>query len=490
MIPEQSVNAQIAQMTQEKTAFAGAMIVLALITGSLFAAVILKPIGSLSKVTDSIAGGDLTARVSTDRGDELGRLGESFNSMAARIEAQATDLRKARDHLEVQVQERTAQLAQANESMRMSEARTRAIVDSALDCVITMDHEGRIIEFNPAAEKTFGYSRHEAVGQLLAEMIIPESLRKRHAQGLSHYLATGEGPVLGKHLEMTAVRSDGSEFPVELAITRLGLQEPPIFAGFIRDITERKRAEETAMRVRQAEEEQRVALEANRVKNEFLATMSHELRTPLNAVIGFTGTMLMGLPGPITAEQKKQLETIKSSARHQLSLINDLLDLAKIDAGKVELKLEPIICNRVVDEVAETLRPLAEKKGLGFETDMPHEVTINTDRRALSQILINLINNAIKFTDAGKVRIELRENNGSTEISVRDTGVGIEREHQEKLFGAFTRVEHRNRSHQEGTGLGLHLSQKLAALLSGQITFESVPGKGSIFTLLLHRRKE
>jgi PAS domain S-box-containing protein len=359
-----------------------------------------------------------------------------------------------------------------------------------LDCVITMDHEGRIVEFNPAAEKTFGYSRGEAIGQLLAEVIIPESLRKRHAEGLSHYLATGEGRVLGKHLEMTAVRSDASEFPVELAITRLGLQEPPMFTGFIRDITERKEAEETAGRVRQAEEEQRVALEANRVKNEFLATMSHELRTPLNAVIGFTGTMLMGLPGPITAEQKKQLETIKSSARHQLSLINDLLDLAKIDAGKVELKLEPILCNRIVEEVAETLRPLAEKKGLRFETDMPQQVTINTDRRALSQILINLINNAIKFTDTGEVRVKLWSSNGSTEISVCDTGMGIKQEDLGKLFDAFSRIEYRNKNHQEGTGLGLHLSQKLAALLSGQITLKSTPGIGSVFTLLLRRQKE
>src|SRR5207244_394895 len=155
------------------------------------------------------------------------------------------------------------------------------------------------------------------------------------------------------------------------------------------------------------------------------------------------------------------------SALHQLSLINDLLDLAKIDSGTVELELEPIICNSVVDEVAETLRPLAEKKGLRLEVDMPVEVTVKTDRRALSQILINLVNNAIKFTDAGGVQVKLQRSNRLTEILVRDTGIGIDREDQIKLFDAFARVESTGGNREEGTGLGLHVSQKLAGLLGG-----------------------
>src|SRR5262249_19657830 len=153
----------------------------------------------------------------------------------------------------------------------------------------------------------------------------------------------------------------------------------------------------------------------------FLASMSHELRTPLNAIIGFTGTLLMGLPGPLTEDQRKQLETIKASARHQLSLINDLLDLAKIDSGKVELRLEPVDCGSVVNEVADTLRPLAEEKGLRFEMSTPPGIVAETDRRALRQILFNLINNAIKFTKDGSVRIALEQNNGATRILVADT---------------------------------------------------------------------
>jgi protein-histidine pros-kinase len=250
-----------------------------------------------------------------------------------------------------------------------------------------------------------------------------------------------------------------------------------------RDVTERKRSEEKLQAAKIAAEK------ANRAKDRFLACMSHELRTPLNAIIGFTGTLLMGLPGPLTAEQRKQLETVKASAKYQLSLINDLLDLAKINSGKVELQLEPVACSDVVDEVADTLRSLAEQKGLSFEVNSPREFVLKTDRRALSQILINLINNAIKFTHKGGIRIDVQQKNGATKILVADTGIGIDREDQAKLFDAFTRVESAGGDRAEGTGLGLHLSQKLAGLLGGVITFESERGKGSAFTLSIEHNQ-
>jgi protein-histidine pros-kinase len=216
--------------------------------------------------------------------------------------------------------------------------------------------------------------------------------------------------------------------------------------------------------------------------------MSHELRTPLNAIIGFTGTLLMKLPGPLNGDQEQQLSTVQGSARHLLSLINDLLDLAKIESGKVEIKYEPIVCQSVVEEVAAALRPLAENKGLDFQVKAPKgSVRVESDRRILSQILINLTNNAIKFTDKGKVRIELgtRPVNGHSlaTIDVIDTGVGIRPEDKEKLFQAFQQVDIDHRA--EGTGLGLYLSQKLAVLIKGRIELESEHGKGSVFRLLI-----
>ncbi len=227
---------------------------------------------------------------------------------------------------------------------------------------------------------------------------------------------------------------------------------------------------------------------ANEAKDRFLASMSHELRTPLNAIIGFTGTLLMGLPGPLNAGQEKQLRTVQTSGRHLLSLINDLLDLAKIEAGKVELTLEPCLCQSVVEEAAAALRPQAEAKGLRLDVEMPAaDLEVRTDRRALSQILMNLASNAIKFTERGGVRIVLRSRGDDAcrviEIAVEDTGVGIRPEDGARLFAAFEQLEHGKRHDQEGTGLGLHLSRKLAELLGGRIAFTSELGRGSTFTV-------
>jgi protein-histidine pros-kinase len=198
----------------------------------------------------------------------------------------------------------------------------------------------------------------------------------------------------------------------------------------------------------------------------------------------------MKLPGPLTTDQEKQLHTVQTSGRHLLSLINDLLDLAKIEAGKVELLLEPTACQTIVHEVAGALRPLAVNKGLQFEVTVPEaELVVRTDRRALNQIILNLANNAIKFTERGRVHILLRQGQTDerpiTEISVEDTGIGIRPEDQSKLFDAFSQADVSLRRGCEGTGLGLHLSRKLAGLLGGQITFRSEFGKGSTFTLRL-----
>jgi len=230
--------------------------------------------------------------------------------------------------------------------------------------------------------------------------------------------------------------------------------------------------------------------EASRMKSAFIANMSHELRTPLNAIIGFTGAMLMKLPGPLTDEQDRQLNTIRTSARHLLSLINDILDVAKIEAGKVTLSLEAVQCQLLLGEVAETLRPLAAQKGLQVLLELPEQpVTLQTDRRALTQILINLANNAIKFTEKGSVKLTLSQRSDGaariTEFSVIDSGSGIREEDQAKLFQAFSQLDSTSTRHAEGAGLGLYLSQNLANLLGGSLFFSSDFGHGSTFTLAL-----
>jgi two-component system sensor histidine kinase/response regulator len=230
--------------------------------------------------------------------------------------------------------------------------------------------------------------------------------------------------------------------------------------------------------------------EASRMKSAFIANMSHELRTPLNAIIGFTGALLMKLPGPLTVDQDRQLNTIRTSARHLLSLINDILDVAKIEAGKVTLTLERVQCQELLTQTADTLRPLAAQKGLDLSLALPDQpIVIDSDKRALTQIIINLVNNAIKFTDHGSVKVLLAQRMDGerlvTEFSVADSGSGIKPEDQPKLFQAFSQLDSTSTRHVEGAGLGLYLCQNLANLLGGKLSFSSEFGRGSVFTLTL-----
>jgi len=362
-------------------------------------------------------------------------------------------------------------------------ARFHGLLESAPDAIVIVNDIGRIVLFNAQARDMFGREGADVIGEPI-EILLPERLRRAHVSHRNGFLSAPRMRPMGQGLELFGVRGNGLEFPVEISLSPIEGEGSRLVMSAIRDTTERRRIE-------RALQEKNVELErASRAKDHFLATMSHELRTPLNAILGFTGLLLMQLPGPLNDTQRRQLEHVQSSGKHLLSLINDLLDLAKIDSGRVELTLEPVDCVAVLDEVVQTFRPAAAEKGLEIEWSAPAAPLLAmADRRALHQVVLNLAGNAVKFTAQGGVRIGLHcievQGRARIEIAVADTGVGISAEDQSRLFEAFRQLGDRRQRPQEGTGLGLHLSRKLAELMGGCILVESESGRGSRFTLQL-----
>ncbi|MDX2037945.1 MAG: PAS domain S-box protein [Isosphaeraceae bacterium] len=495
-------------------------------------------------------------------------------------------------------------------------ARSLAILESALDCVVTMNHEGCIVEFNPSAERTFGYSREQALGRPLADLLVPPELREAHRAGLRHYLATGHGPALGRRLVLDGCRSDGSRIPLEIAITAVPLEGPPLFTAFLRDITERiekeKLLQESEARFRgsfdnapigmalrsvegrwtrvnraiieilgfsesellngdpqgfafaadrpddrsltqrclageisgyklerryrhkhdhevwisssvslvrdergdplffidqmqdvterkRIEEALRQAKDAaeaaSRSKSEFLANMSHEVRTPIAAILGNAEILL---DPEIDDRQREQgLRAIRKNGGHLLQIISDILDLSKIEAGKLELESIDYSPWQIVQEVHTALALKAEEHGIRFEVSsagpLPDRVRIDPTR--FRQVLVNLVSNAVKFTPAGKtVRVKMRFTPTGSRwgpelvVDVIDEGIGMSSEQISRLFRPFQQGDSSMSRRYGGTGLGLTISKRLVEALEGSIEVESDLGVGSRFTVRIPAR--
>lgn len=487
--PLADIDAEVGQLRTTIIWVTIAAALLAVLAGWLMSRQIAKPIGQLASASERVAQGDLSTLVDIKSSNEVGVLSHSFNQMIV-------SLKKARDELQ-----------QWGEDLQKSEEKFRTLTENISIGVYrnTLGREGMFIECNPACVEIFGYKNRE---ELLSQRVMDIYQNPKDRDEISNKLLS-EGFVIGR--EVLLRKKDGATFAASVSVVTVKDEKGKVqyYDGIIEDITERKRVEEELrkyrehleelVRERTSELEQKgqelvdtnVRLEeASQHKSQFLANMSHELRTPLNSIIGYTKLMLDGLEGDINEEQKQDLQTVYNNSKHLLALINDLLDLSRIEAGKTVLSYETFIISDLLSEVIPTVEPLAREKGLTLTYSVDPDIdSLYADKAKVKQVLINLLGNAIKFTDEGSVKLDVAVTDSDIIFSVTDTGIGIKEEDLEAIFDSFKQVGPAQIAGYEGTGLGLAISKQFVEMQGGKIWAESELGKGSTFTLTLPKKK-
>ena len=404
------------------------------------------------------------------RQDEIGKLVDSFNRLLLK-------------------------LRQRERALNTSIESYRAIERSANDAIVTIDEGGKISKWNPSAEKLFGYSEAEICGQAI-ELLVPQQYKQRHHVGMKNRLQDGKPPLGGKSVELSGRRKDGSEFPLELSVAGWKTDHGHFFTGIIRDVTERKRTEaelelhrlhlEVLVEQRTAElnTARHQAEAANLAKSSFLSNMSHEIRTPMNGIMGMAN--IMRREG-VTEQQAERLDVIDHAGRHLLAIINDILDISKIEAGKIVLDEAPVDIPGLLANVRSILGERARAKNISLLIEAaPFPPNLVGDPTRLQQALLNYAGNGIKFTPRGSLTIRAGIQKETPEwiearFEVTDTGIGIPPAVLPRLFCAFEQADSSVTRKYGGTGLGLAITHRLAKLMQGETGVESTPGVGSTF---------
>ena len=350
---------------------------------------------------------------------------------------------------------------ESQDALRASEARSRAILDSALDAIVTIDHEGRVAEFNAAAERLFGHRREDVLGRGIVDVLVPQELREAHRSGFARSTGVGAASAGGRRLELSALRADGSTFPAEVSIARIEHEGPAAFTGFIRDITERR--------------------EVERLKKQFVATVSHELRTPLTSIRGSLGLLAAGVVGPLPDEARELVAIAERNTTRLIGLINEILDLERLESGRLPLELAPTRLDAVLRRAVETVEGLARDHGVTLELPATAAVVVGDEGR-LVQVVVNLVSNAVRFSPRGsRVALAVRPAAARWRVEVSDEGRGVPAELRRRIFEPFFQAEGSDARKKGGSGLGLAICRALIEQHGGEIAVDPRPGGGSVF---------
>ena len=439
------------------------------LAGLLLARRITRPLQALAASADRLRRGDSEQLVPARRGyTEVRQLSGALNALVAALVERRAELQGLNETLEVRVEQRTLELERALASVRASEQRIATIVGAAQDAFIAVDLRGMILDWNAAAERMFGWSRHEAIGWPLAEMILPERYRSSIAKALYGYRQTGAFDY-GRRLERTVINRQGVEFMVETTVALAGEGEEAFFSMFLNDISERKKVE--------------------RMKSEFVSTVSHELRTPLTSIHASLSLLDSGMAGELPPDVAKLIRIASQGCERLMRMVNDLLDIQKIEAGQMEYARSAQPLAPMLRHAAEMMEGQARQAGVTLRFDLPpgaEQVQAAIDHDRMVQVFSNLLSNAIKFTPSGKaVTLGLAQRPGWARLSVTDEGPGIAPAFQDRVFERFAQAEVQDTRQRGGTGLGLSISKAIVEEHGGTIGFETRAGMGTRFTVEL-----